>query len=345
MPVTIRRKSFGSDNHSGAHPEVIHAIAEANEGDSLPYGADEWTGRAVQNLKATFGASDVLFVFNGTAANVLGISLLLKPFEAVICADSSHLNVDECGAAERVLGNKLLTIATPDGKLTPELIGPRLGGRGDEHRAQPRVVQIAQATEVGTCYSLDELHRLSEFCRAENLYLCVDGARLANAAAHLGCKLSDLAEYADALSFGGTKNGAIGAEAVIVMRDGVGDVAPFLRKQQMQLCSKMRFMAAQFVALLEEDLWLRNARHANTMADRLAAGVADIPGVTVRYPVQSNAVFAVLEAERRISLQAEWTFYTWEEGEGVVRWMTAFDTTPDDVDAFIDAIRASGSVE
>jgi threonine aldolase len=342
MPVTIRRKSFGSDNHSGAHPAVIQAIADANRGDSLPYGADEWTRRAVQDLKMTFGASDVLFVFNGTAANVLGISLLLKPFEAVICAESSHLNVDECGAAERVLGNKLLTIATPDGKLTPEVIKPRLVGRGDEHKAQPRVVQVAQATEVGTCYSLDELRRLSEFCRAENLYLYVDGARLANAAAHLGCELSDLARYADALSFGGTKNGAIGAEAVIVMRDDLGGVAPFLRKQQMQLGSKMRFMAAQFVGLLEEDLWLRSARHANAMADRLAAGVADIPGVTVRYPVQSNAVFAVLETERIVAMQADWTFYMWEEGEGVVRWMTAFDTTPDDVDAFIDAVRASG---
>jgi threonine aldolase len=340
--VTIRRKSFGSDNHSGAHPEVIQAIADANGGDSLPYGADEWTRRAGQELQAAFGASDVLFVFNGTAANVLGISLLLRPFEAVICADSSHLNVDECGAAERVLGNKLLPIAVPDGKLTPELIRPRLAGRGDEHRAQPRVVQIAQATEVGTCYSLDELRQLSEFCQAEKLYLYIDGARLANAAAHLGCKLSDLAGYADALSFGGTKNGAIGAEAVILMRDDIGDVAPFLRKQQMQLGSKMRFIAAQFVALLEEDLWLRGARHANAMAERLAAGVAGIPGITVRYPVQSNAVFAVLEAERTLALQADWTFYTWEEGESVVRWMTAFDTTPDDVDAFIDAIRASG---
>jgi len=337
------RKSFGSDNHAGAHPEVLEAIAAANTGDAVPYGADDWTSRAANELCAAFGAAGVYFVFNGSAANVLGISLLVRPYDAIICAESSHLNVDECGATERNLGNKVVPIPTIDGKLTPELIRSRLTGRGDEHRAQAKVVEIAQVTELGTCYSLDELRALSEFCRAEGLYLYLDGARLANAAAYLGCDLADLAAQVDVLSFGGTKNGAVGAEAVIAMRDElIGDV-PFLRKQQMQLGSKMRFMAVQFTALLEDKLWLRGAQHANAMASRLAAGLEGAPGVTIRYPVQSNAVFAVLSSERIRALQRDWTFSIWDEHEGVVRWMTAFDTMEEDVDAFVGAIRASAS--
>jgi threonine aldolase len=335
------RKSFGSDNHAGAHPEVVQALAAANVGDAHPYGADDWTARAADDLRDAFGAAGAYFVFNGSAANVLGVSMLLRPFEAVICPESSHLNVDECGATERILGNKLLTLATPDGKLTPDLVRTRLTGRGDEHRAQPRLVEIAQVTELGTCYSLDELRALGELCRSEGLYLYVDGARLANAAAYLGCELADLAASVDVLSFGGTKNGAVAAEAVIVMREELLANVPFLRKQQMQLGSKMRFMAAQFSALLEDKLWLRSAQHANAMAARLAGGVSGVPGVTVRYPVQSNAVFAALSKERIEALQREWTFYTWNEDDGVVRWMTAFDTTEDDVDAFVAAIRAS----
>ncbi len=341
--MTTGRKSFGSDNHAGAHPEIVQAIANVNSGDTLPYGADEWTLRAAAELKSAFGASDALFVFNGTAANVLGISLLLRPYDAVICAESSHLNVDECGATERILGNKLLTVPTPDGKLTPELVRCRLSGRGDEHRAQPRVVQIAQVTELGTCYTLDEVGRLSELCRAEGMYLHVDGARLANAAAYLDCELADLAAGVDVLSFGGTKNGAVAAEAVILMRDDLLPAAPYHRKQQMQLGSKMRFTAAQFTALLDDKLWLRSAQHANAMAARLAAGVTGLPGVTLRYAVQSNAVFAALSRDRITALQREWTFYAWDGDEDVVRWMTAFDTTEQDVDAFIEAIRASGS--
>jgi threonine aldolase len=339
--VTSQQKSFGSDNHSGAHLEVIQAIADANGGDCSPYGADPLTGRVTDELRSAFRSSEVLFVFNGTAANVLGISLLADSYEAVICAESSHLNVDECGATERILGNKLLTVACPDGKLTPELISPRLTGRGDPHRAQAKVVQIAQVTEVGTCYSLEEIRRLSEFCRSENLYLYMDGARLANAAACLGCELADLAQGVDVLSFGGTKNGAVGAEAVVIMRDELAGRAQFLRKQQMQLGSKMRFVAAQFAALLEDKLWLRGAQQANVMASRLAAGIADIPGVGIRYPVQSNAVFAELSPKHIAALQQEWTFYVWDEARNVVRWMTAFDTTEDDVDSFVAAIRAA----
>jgi threonine aldolase len=335
-----QRKSFGSDNHAGAHDAVVGALAQANTADVPGYGADAWTGRAASLLRAAFGAQgDVYFVFTGTAANVLGLSLLLRPYEGVICAESAHVNVDECGAPERILGSKLLTVPAPDGKLTPELVGRRLGDRGDEHRVQPRVVTISQVTELGTCYSLEELKSLGEFCRAEGLRLYVDGARLANAAAHLGCALADLAAWADVLSFGGTKNGAVGAEAVVVMAAELATDAPFLRKQQGQLASKMRFLAAQFEALLDGQLWLRNASQANAMALRLAAGIAGVPGVKLWQPVQSNAVFVSLDPRHIERLQQDWHFYVWDPSAHVVRWMTAFNTSEADVDAFVADIK------
>jgi threonine aldolase len=340
-----QRKSFGSDNHAGAHDAVVRALALANTADVPGYGADPWTGRAASALRAEFGAQgDVYFVFTGTAANVLGLSLLLRPYEGVICAESAHVNVDECGAPERILGSKLLTVPTLDGKLTPELIGRRLGDRGDEHRVQPRVVTISQVTELGTCYSLEELKSLGEFCRAEGLRLYIDGARLANAAAHLGCSLADLAAWADVLSFGGTKNGAVGAEAVVVMAAELAADAPFLRKQQGQLASKMRFLAAQFEALLDGQLWHRNASQANAMALRLAEGIAGVPGVNLWQPVESNAVFVSLDPGHIERLQQDWDFYVWDPSAQVVRWMTAFNTTEADVDAFVTDIKRTAAV-
>ncbi len=333
------RKSFGSDNHAGVHDAVLRMISASNDGDAHAYGDDPWTRRATAALRDLFAARGVCFVFTGTAANVLGLSLLLRPYEAVICAESAHLNVDECGAAERVLGNKLLPVPSPDGKLTPDLVATRLTGRGDEHRAQPRVVAITQATELGTCYTPGELRTLSEFCRAQDLRLYMDGARLANAAAHLGCGLADLAAHVDVLSFGGTKNGAVGVEAVLVMAEDLDGRVPFLRKQQMQLASKMRFLAAQFLGLLEEGIWLRNAGHANAMAQRLAEGVQGIPGIELRQAVQSNAVFAAIDPRDIEPLQRQWGFHVWDEQEHVVRWMTAFDTTESDVNAFVTSVR------
>jgi threonine aldolase len=334
------RRSFVSDNHAGAHESVIRALAQANTGDATSYGDDAWTEGASAALQTAFGArGGVFFVFTGTAANILGLSLLLRPYEAVICPDSAHLHVDECGAIERVLGGKLLTVATPDGKLTPSLIAPSLVDRGDQHRIQARVVAISQATERGTCYTLDELKVLGEFCRGEGLLLYVDGARLANAAAHLGCTLADLAAQADVLSFGGTKNGAIGAEAVVVMDEDRVTAAPFLRKQQTQLASKMRYLSAQFLGLLEDDLWLHNARQANAMARRLADGIRDVPGVELRQAVEANMVFATMHPAHIARLQDLWRFYLWDPAAHLVRLMTAFDTTEADVDAFIDGIR------
>lgn len=334
-------KSFGSDNHAGAHEAVVNAVIAANTGDATAYGEDEWTRRATARLREVFQAEgDVFFVFNGSAANVLGLSLLLRRYEAVICAETAHIHTDECGAAEQILGIKLLTAPSPDGKVTPAGIARHLQGRGDEHHAQPGAVAITQTTELGTCYSLAELRTISDFCRANNLGLFIDGARLANAAAHLNCSLAELAQYADVLSFGGTKNGTLGAEAVVVMRpDLVADVK-YLRKQQLQLASKMRFLSAQFLALMEDDLWRHSATHANEMAQRLYHGVERLPGLEVAYPVQSDAVFARLRPEHVEALQRDWYFYIWDEETSVVRWMTAFDTTETDVDQFVADIAA-----
>jgi threonine aldolase len=341
MTGLAARKSFGSDNHAGTHPDVMRAIVEANTGDVVAYGADPWTERAVGDLKRLTGAEgEVYLVLNGSGANVLGLGLLLGRHQAVICAETAHINTDECGASERILGTKLLTVPSPDGKITPDLIARRLAGRGDEHFAQPGVVAVTQSTELGTCYSLAELRAIKEFCDANQLRVYLDGARLANAAAHLGCSVAEIASCADVLSFGGTKNGAMGVEAVVVMRSADAVNAPYLRKQHMQLSSKMRFLAAQFNALLTDGLWLRNAAHANAMATRLAVGLAAIPGVDVVYPVQADAVFARLDAGHVAALQQDWTFYLWDESTSTARWMTAFDTQESDVDAFLSDIAA-----
>jgi len=335
------RKSFGSDNHAGAHPAVMRAIVEANVGDAVAYGADQWTAHAVGEIKRLAGAEgEVYLALNGSGANVLGLGLLLGRHESVICAESAHIHTDECGAAERILGTKLLTVPSSDGKITPELIATRLAGRGDEHFAQPGVVAVTQSTEFGTCYSLAELRAIRDFCRANRLRVYLDGARLANAAAYLGCSLAELADCADVLSFGGTKNGALGVEAVIVMRPDDAVNARYLRKQHMQLSSKMRFLGAQFSALLTDDLWLRNAAHANGMAVRLADGLADLAGVEVVYPVQSDVVFARLEQKHIEKMRQMWTFHVWDESSSVVRWMTAFDTQESDVDAFLTDVAA-----
>src|SRR2546421_11083617 len=231
-------KSFGSDNHVGVHPAVLHAIAAANQGDTVAYGADRWTEEATSGLREIFGADEAFLVLNGSGANVLGLSLLLRRHEAVICAESAHINTDECGSSERLIGTKLLLVPTADGKITPELIAEKLSGRGDDHRSQPGVVAITQSTELGTCYTLAELRKIADFCQASDLRLYLDGARLANAAASLDCPLAELAECADVLSFGGTKNGAMGAEALIMMQPGLAADAPYLRKQLLQLTSK-----------------------------------------------------------------------------------------------------------
>ena len=333
----MSRRGFGSDNHAGVLPEVLAAIAAVNDGHMPSYGHDEVTERLAGRLRDEFGGdAEAFLVFNGTGANVLALRALCRPWEGVICAETAHLNVDEGGAPERMGGIKLLTLPTPDGKLTPELVRRRFVRLGDEHAVQPKVVSVTQSTELGTLYAPDELAALKGLAAEHGAYLHVDGARLTNAAAALGCSLGEAAGPADAISFGGTKAGLIFGEAA-VFRGGLGEGALYLRKQSMQLASKMRFVAAQFEALLEGERWRAAAGHANAMARRLADAVGD--AVTITQPVQANAVFAILEPGRAKALLEHSFFYTWDEGTGEVRWMCSWDTTEDDVDAFAAAVR------
>ena len=342
---------FASDNHAGAHPEVLAAVAAANDGHAGSYGADDWTRRAEELFRRHFGADARAFcVFNGTAANVLAIDALTRPHEAVICPATAHLNLDECGAPERFAGVKLLTVETEHGKLRLDDIARWDERRGDQHHVQPRVVSISQASELGTVYSLDETRALAAAAHERGMLLHLDGARLANAAAALGASLADVTTAAgvDVLSFGGTKNGCLGAEAVVFPRGELAAGFEFVRKQGMQLASKMRFVAVQLEALLEDDLWLRSARQANAMAVRLAALAGDIEGVEVTHPVEANAVFASLPRpaiDRLLAeLPGEPPFYVWDEAADEVRWMCSWDTTPEDVDALAAAVSQAVSV-
>jgi threonine aldolase len=337
------RPGFASDNHAGVHPDVMAAVAGANEGHAAAYGGDPWTSRAYQRFREHFGPAARAFpVFNGTAANVLCLETLTQPWQAVICARTAHLHVDECGAPERA-GRKLLVVDTPDGRLTPELVEPLLTRIGDEHAVQPRVVSIAQSTELGTVYSPEATGAMADWAHAHGLLLHVDGSRLSNAAARLGVPLRALTTDVgvDAPSFGATKNGAMGAEAVVLLRDDIGDGFRYRRKQAMQLASKMRYISAQLDALLSDELWLRNAEHANGMARRLADALRGVDGVRITQPVDANAVFAILDPAVTERLQQDWPFYVWDESTGEVRWMAAWDTTPEDVDAFAAAVRAA----
>jgi threonine aldolase len=338
------RGSFASDNYAGALPEVLEAISAANRGHAPAYGNDEWTAALGKRFRDAFGPEARGFpVFNGTGANVVSLRALTRPYDAVICAQTAHLNVDECGAPERIGGFKLLTVATPDGKLTPEIVAPKLVRFGDEHAVQPRVVSITQSTELGTVYTPDEVRALADQAHEHGMTLHVDGARIANAAVALGLPLSAITTDAgvDALSFGGTKNGALGAEAVVLLRADLGEGIEFLRKQSMQLASKMRFVSAQLEALLRDELWRRPAAHANQMARRLERAIAGVDGVRLTQPVQANALFAILPPAATEALQPDWRFYTWDESTGEVRWMCSWDTPPEDVDAFADAIKAA----
>ncbi|MGW7351101.1 threonine aldolase family protein [Streptomyces sp. NPDC054784] len=334
-------RGFASDNYAGAHPEVLAAIALANGGHQTAYGGDDYTGHLQQVVRSHFGPYAQAFpVFNGTGANVVALQAVTDRWGAVITADSAHVHVDECGAPERVGGLKLLTVPTPDGKLTPDLIDREAYGWDDEHRAMPQVVSIAQNTELGTVYTPDEIRAICDHAHERGMRVHVDGARLANAAATLDVPMRAFTYAAgvDILSFGGTKNGMLFGEAVVVLNPDAVRAMAHLRKLSMQLASKMRFISVQLEALLARDLWLRNARHANAMAQRLAAGVRTVDGVEILHAVQANAVFARLPHDVSERLQKRHRFYFWDEAAGDVRWMCSFDTTADDVDAFVAAL-------
>lgn len=342
------RRAFGSDNYAGAHPEVLAALAEANGGHQTSYGEDAYTERLVEVLRDHFGPQTEVFpVFNGTGANVNALVSVLPRWGGVIATGDAHIDTDENGAPERVGGLKLLTVDAPDGKLTPDLIDRRAGGRGDEHRAQPLAVSITQSTEVGTVYTPEEIRAVADHAHRLGMVLHLDGARLANAAAALGRPLREFTIDAgvDILSLGGTKNGALAAEAVVVLNPAVADGLIYLRKLTMQLSSKMRFASAQLLALFEGDLYLRSAAHANAMAARLRGSLDDlvaageITGLGFAQPTQANAVFAVLAGDAADRIREKVRFYDWDRPAGVVRWMTAFDTTEADVDDFVAVIR------
>ncbi|MGW6458859.1 threonine aldolase family protein [Streptomyces sp. NPDC055078] len=335
-------RGFASDNYAGAHPEILAALALANGGHQVAYGGDEYTDHLQRVMHSHFGPTAEAYpVFNGTGANVTALQALTDRWGAVICAESAHINVDEGGAPERMAGLKLLPVPTADGKLTPELIDRQAWGWEDEHRAMPQVVSITQNTELGTVYTPAEVRAIVEHAHERGMKVHLDGARIANAAASLDVPMRAFtnAVGVDVLSFGGTKNGALFGEAVIVLNPDAVSHMKHLRKLSMQLASKMRFVSVQLEALLARDLWLRNARHSNAMAQRLADGVRAVDGVEIRHPVQANAVFARLPHEVSLRLQRRFRFYFWDEAAGDVRWMCSFDTTEDDVDSFVQALK------
>lgn len=334
-------RGFASDNYAGMHPEVLEAIGRANPGHSVAYGDDDETERLRGLVREHFGQhADVYPVFNGTGANVVALQAICRPWEAVICTETSHVNVDEGGAPEKVAGLKLWTVPTDDGLMTPEAVDVHAIRFGEVHRAQQAVVTITQSSELGTAYSIEQLGTLVEHVHGLGMKVHLDGARISNAAASLGVTLREMTTDVgvDIVSFGGTKNGAMGAEAIVVLDSDLAHAVPFLRKSTMQLASKMRFISAQLNALLTNDLWLRNASHANAMAQRLLTGVSGIPGVHVPRRVDANAVFAILPRDVTARLQESYRFYEWDESTGEVRWMCSWDTTAEDIDDFVSAI-------
>ena len=344
----LNLRGFASDNYAGVHPEILDALAAANEGHQIAYGEGVYTARLHEVFEQHFGEGVQVFpVFNGTGANVVGLQSMIPRWGAVVCAKTAHINTDEAGAPERVAGIKLLPIETPDGKLTPELIDREAWGWGDEHRAQPLVVSITQTTELGTAYTVDEVRAIADHVHGLGMKLHMDGARISNAAGRLGVPLRAFTRDAgvDVLSFGGTKNGMLYGEAVVVLNPEASEGLIYLRKLNMQLASKMRFISAQLIALLTDELWLRSASHANAMADRLRTaleeGVAngEIVGVGFSQATQANAVFATLPAGVADRLRGHFRFYDWDAARHEVRWMCSFDTTEADIDAFVAALK------
>ena len=335
-------RGFGSDNFSGVLPEIFQALEEASYGHQHSYGEDEYSAKAIQDFKNIFGEDiEVFFVYNGTGANVLGLSAFLRPYQAVICAETAHINVDECGAIEKQSGSKLLTVPTFDGKLTLGLIENHMHGFGDPHHAQPKVISLTECTELGTVYTPEELKAICDYAHAHGMVVHMDGARLSNAVAYLGCPPRALTTDAgiDVLSFGGTKNGMMMGEAVVFFNTSTIAEVPFIRKQAMQLHSKTRFIAAQFSTVLKDGLWLKAAAHANRMAQMLANEAENIPGVRITQEVQGNEIFAIIPRDKIKALQEKCFFYVWDENASEVRWVCSFDTTESDIIEFVNILR------
>ena len=335
-------KGFASDNHSGVHPDILRAIISANVGHANAYGNDDYTKRAVKKFKEYFGSNiEVYFVYNGTAANILGLKTIIDSFNSIICAETAHLNVHECCGPENFIGCKLITVPTVDGKLTINQIKPHIFGFDDPHRAQPKVISITQSTELGTVYTPEEIRKLSNFAHRNRMLIHIDGARLCNAAAYLNVEMKDITGNVgvDILSFGGTKNGMMFGEAVIFFNKQLSKNFVFIRKQGMQLPSKMRFISSQFEAFLSNDLWLKNAKHSNRMAQLLYKEIKDVSQIKITQKVETNAVFAIIPKKYIPPLQKKYFFHVNNEQISEVRWMCSFDTTKEDIMNFSEIIK------
>ena len=338
----MSKRSFASDNNAGVHPEIIEALKAANEGHVVAYGGDPLTERAKKIFEKHFGRDiAVFFVYGGTGANVLGLQAITNSYEAIVCAETAHINTDECGAPEKFTGCKLLSVRTPDGKLRVDQIKPLLYGVGVEHEVQPRVISVSQATEMGTIYTKNELKTLARFAHDHDMLLHVDGARLANAAVSVNATLKEITADAgvDVLSFGGSKNGAMFGEAVVFFDKKRAAEFKYIRKQGMHLPSKMRFISAQFETLLSGDLWRRSAAHANRMARLLASELEKIPQIELTQRVEANGIFAKIPAQYVPALQKKYFFYVWDDETSECRFMTSFDTTEDDIRDFVGFVR------
>ncbi len=339
-------RSFASDNNASVHPRVMEAVVAANRDHAVGYGDDEWTSAAHAALKNVFGpGAEPFLVFNGTGANTIALQAVTRSWNSIVCASTAHICVDECGAPARMTGCQLLPIDTPDGRITPRDIEPLLHVIGVEHHPQPAVVYISQTTELGTVYTVEEVRALADFLHSHGLMLHMDGARLANACAALGCGLREITVDAgvDVLSFGGTKNGMMTGEAVVAFRPEIARDMRFIRKQSAQLASKMRYLAAQWLPYLEDGtdgqpLWLENARHANSMAQKLAEVLARVPGARFTQKVESNQIFCILPPETLARLREKYFFYMWNDAAGEARFVTSWDTTADDIAAFAQIV-------
>ncbi|HET6557531.1 MAG TPA: low specificity L-threonine aldolase [Prolixibacteraceae bacterium] len=339
----MMKRGFASDNNSGIHPEILKAIHTANEGHAVGYGGDPITGKAVQLFKQEFGEeTEVFFVFNGTGANVLGLSTLTQSFHSVICADTAHIQTDECGAPEKFTGCKLLPVETIKGKISPVGIRRYLHGFDFEHHSQPKVISISQVTELGTLYTVEEIKAICDLAHEYGMYVHMDGARIANAAVALDLPFRAFTVDAgvDVLSFGGTKNGMMMGEAVVFFNPELIKNTKYIRKQSMQLFSKMRFVSAQFLAYFENELWRKNATHSNRMARLLEQEVKKIPAVQLTQEVKANGVFAIVPSQIIPQLQEKYFFYVWDEHRSEVRWMTSFDTEEEDVINFTALLKS-----
>ena len=331
-------RSFASDNNSGVHPLVMEAVVNANCDHAVGYGDDKWTEEAVAAIKRVFGKSaEPFFVFNGTGANSVALQAVTRPFNSILCAQTAHINVDECGAPARMTGCSVVTIPTPDGKLTPELLKPHLHNFGVCHHSQPKAVYISQVSELGTVYTVEEVRAIADLLHGYGMYLHMDGARLANACVALGCTMKDVTVDAgvDILSFGGTKNGMMMGEAVISFRPEITENLQYFRKQSAQLASKMRYLSAQFVPYLEKGLWYDNAKHANACAGRLASHLAKYPQIKFTQKVESNQIFFTAPADVLAKVRERYFFYMWDETAGEARLVTSWDTTDEDIDELI----------